>query len=347
MTINKAHLTATADNQSRLYGQANPTLSETITGFVNGENTSTAGITGTATGSTTATAATGVGIATITGSTGTLVAANYDFIPADGTVTITRRPVNVTAYAQSKTVGSEDPVLTYQTEAQTAARGLLQNETLTGSLERTGGETLGSYAITQGTLTNVNNGNYAISFIGNALTINSVPLVLPYLTPTPVPVVSPVMAPVQPPVVTGGAVELVTPSGVMPVISQTAVAPMVVEPAFVTLPIGKIVTAATTSLSGGFVDAKPLTVALVETTAFITPLPQNIFTHSDARATILLAVRMADGTALPVWMTFDPGKRVITGTPPKGVTGEFNVVVIASDQFGGEAHAEMKVVVGK
>ncbi|MCK9285776.1 MAG: filamentous hemagglutinin N-terminal domain-containing protein, partial [Rhodocyclaceae bacterium] len=37
LTINKAHLTVTADNQTRLYGQANPTFSETISGFVNGE----------------------------------------------------------------------------------------------------------------------------------------------------------------------------------------------------------------------------------------------------------------------------------------------------------------------
>src|SRR5262249_36023574 len=43
--INKAHLTVTADNQSRLYGAANPTFTETITGYVNGENATTAGVT--------------------------------------------------------------------------------------------------------------------------------------------------------------------------------------------------------------------------------------------------------------------------------------------------------------
>ncbi|MEI6601496.1 MAG: YDG domain-containing protein, partial [Comamonadaceae bacterium] len=55
-TITKAHLTVTADNQSRLYGASNPTFTQAISGFVNSENASSAGVTGTATGSTAATA---------------------------------------------------------------------------------------------------------------------------------------------------------------------------------------------------------------------------------------------------------------------------------------------------
>src|SRR2546426_10184903 len=35
LTITKAHLTVTADNQSRVYGAANPTLTYTLSGFVN------------------------------------------------------------------------------------------------------------------------------------------------------------------------------------------------------------------------------------------------------------------------------------------------------------------------
>src|SRR5207244_12007465 len=38
LTITRATLTVTADNQSREYGAANPTFSETITGYKNGEN---------------------------------------------------------------------------------------------------------------------------------------------------------------------------------------------------------------------------------------------------------------------------------------------------------------------
>ena len=46
MTISKAALTVTADDQSRAYGAANPALTATITGFKNGEILATSGVTG-------------------------------------------------------------------------------------------------------------------------------------------------------------------------------------------------------------------------------------------------------------------------------------------------------------
>src|SRR2546426_9252769 len=82
LTMTKAHLTVTADNQSRVYGAANPTLTYTLSGFVNGENTTSAGVTGAPTLSTTATTASSVAgspypITVV--NAGTLSAANYDF----------------------------------------------------------------------------------------------------------------------------------------------------------------------------------------------------------------------------------------------------------------------------
>jgi hypothetical protein len=89
VTITKANLTVTADNKSRLYGEANPPLTTTVSGFVNSENATTAlGFGGTGTATTTATSTTNVGQATIISSVGTLVAANYDFVPVNGTLTI-------------------------------------------------------------------------------------------------------------------------------------------------------------------------------------------------------------------------------------------------------------------
>jgi hypothetical protein len=90
LTIGKAHLTVTADNQTRLYGAANPTLTETITGFVNGENASV--VTGTATGTTTATASTAVGTAAIVASTAGLSAGNYDFAASTVNAVLTISP---------------------------------------------------------------------------------------------------------------------------------------------------------------------------------------------------------------------------------------------------------------
>jgi hypothetical protein len=89
VTINKANLTVTADNKSRLYGETNPPLTTTVRGFVNSEDATTAlGFSGAGRATTTATSTTGVGQATITASVGTLIAANYDFVPVNGTLTI-------------------------------------------------------------------------------------------------------------------------------------------------------------------------------------------------------------------------------------------------------------------
>ena len=87
LTIGPAHLTVTADNQSRFYGASNPLFTETITGFANGETSGV--VSGTATGSSTATETTGVGTAVITGSIAGLSAGNYDFSAANGVLTIT------------------------------------------------------------------------------------------------------------------------------------------------------------------------------------------------------------------------------------------------------------------
>lgn len=90
LTIGKAHLTVTADNKSRLYGQANPALTTTVSGFVNGENAGTAaGFTGASSATTLAGLTTNVGTAAITAGAGDLAATNYAFTNlVDGTLTI-------------------------------------------------------------------------------------------------------------------------------------------------------------------------------------------------------------------------------------------------------------------
>lgn len=80
--------------------------------------------------------------------------------------TVLRRPVSVTALAQSKRFGEEDPNLGYQVD------GLLPGETLAGSLSRAAGQGVGTYAITQGTL---GGGNYDVtSFTGANFKISAV-----------------------------------------------------------------------------------------------------------------------------------------------------------------------------
>src|SRR5439155_2461988 len=55
-TVNKAILTVTADNQSRLYGDANSTFTASYSGFKNGETLATSGVTGAPSLTTSATA---------------------------------------------------------------------------------------------------------------------------------------------------------------------------------------------------------------------------------------------------------------------------------------------------
>ncbi len=88
LTVNKANLTVTANNASRVYGAANPAFTPTYSGFVNGDTSAV--LTGSPSLTTTATAASPVGSYTITAAAGTLSAANYSFNFVNGTLTVTK-----------------------------------------------------------------------------------------------------------------------------------------------------------------------------------------------------------------------------------------------------------------
>ena len=112
-TINKATLTVTADDKTVIYGDAAPTYSATITGFVNLETEAQLRqdnkLSGAAAFSCSYAAKDGVGSCTITPSAGTLAATNYDFEYAAGTLTINAKvlTLSVVDYAASYTYGDE------------------------------------------------------------------------------------------------------------------------------------------------------------------------------------------------------------------------------------------------
>ncbi|WP_160295295.1 Ig-like domain repeat protein, partial [Geobacter sp. OR-1] len=93
-TITKAVLTVTADNKSKVYGTVNPALTATITGYVNGDDSSvlTGGL-GTTT--TAATASSAVGSYAITPVLGTIGAANYSFKTVAGSLAVTKAATSV------------------------------------------------------------------------------------------------------------------------------------------------------------------------------------------------------------------------------------------------------------
>jgi phosphotransferase system IIA component len=180
LTVNKATLTVTADDKTRVYGDANPTLTYVIAGYVNSENATSAGITGTPTISTTATAASNVNSYTITSAANDLAAANYQFSYVDGTLTVNRRPVTVTADNQTRVYGDTNPDLTFTVAADGTgtSRGMYNSQSLTGALTTTAIATtnVGNVSITQGTVTNANNSNYDITFVDGTLTVNRRPV---------------------------------------------------------------------------------------------------------------------------------------------------------------------------
>jgi hypothetical protein len=109
LTVNKAVVTVTANNASKVYGTANPAFTPNYSGFVNGDTSAV--LTGSPSLTTTATAASPAGSYTIIAATGTLSAANYSFVFVNGTLTITKATsslsvsstINPSIYGQSVT----------------------------------------------------------------------------------------------------------------------------------------------------------------------------------------------------------------------------------------------------
>jgi D-arabinose 5-phosphate isomerase GutQ len=175
-TITKAALTVTAAPQSKVYGSANPTLTVGYSGFVYGQTLGTSGVTGTPSCSTTATASSAVATYPITCVVGTLASGNYSFTFVNGSLSVTKAPLTVTADDKTKVQGSPNSALT------ATLSGFVLGQTLgtsgvTGSANctttATTGSAAGTYPITctLGTLTAT---NYSFGpFVAGTMTVTS------------------------------------------------------------------------------------------------------------------------------------------------------------------------------
>ncbi|GAA4393047.1 MBG domain-containing protein [Hymenobacter koreensis] len=108
LTVNPAVLLVTADNKGKTYGDANPPLTVSYSGFVLGQSANV--LTTAPTPATTATTASGHGSYDITVSGG--AATNYSFTYAKGTLTVGKAALLVTANNQNRTYGAANPALT-------------------------------------------------------------------------------------------------------------------------------------------------------------------------------------------------------------------------------------------
>ncbi|HEY3325199.1 MAG TPA: MBG domain-containing protein, partial [Planctomycetota bacterium] len=176
LTVEKAVLTVTADSVSRNYGEQNPQFTATITGYVKGENSATAAVTGAPDLSTTATASSGAGTYTITASIGSLSAANYSFVPVNGLLTIQAVPLKITADDKSKAYGAVLPQLTASysgfVNGDDASKLTVQP---TLSTTATASSDAGGYPIA---VSGASSPNYTISYVSGTLTIQAVALTI-------------------------------------------------------------------------------------------------------------------------------------------------------------------------
>jgi hypothetical protein len=164
LSITARPIAVKADNQTKTYGDADPALTYSITSgsLASGDSFSGA-----------LTRAAGEDVGTYAITQGTLALnSNYNLSFANGALSIGTRAVTVTADAQSKVYGDDDPALTYQVTSGSLASG----DSFSGALTRDAGEDVGTYAIQQGTL--ALNSNYALTFVGADLSITTRPVTI-------------------------------------------------------------------------------------------------------------------------------------------------------------------------
>ncbi|MCT2412572.1 two-partner secretion system adhesin CdrA [Pseudomonas aeruginosa] len=163
LTITKALLNVIADGKTKVYGDADPSLTYQVSGLKNGD---TAG--SILTGGLNRAAGENVGVYGINQGDLALNSGNYDLSYQGNNLTITKALLNVIADAKTKVYGDADPSLTYQVSG--LKNGDTAGSILTGGLNRAAGENVGVYGINQGDLA-LNSGNYDLSYQGNNLTI--------------------------------------------------------------------------------------------------------------------------------------------------------------------------------
>ncbi|MCO1766652.1 filamentous hemagglutinin N-terminal domain-containing protein [Pseudomonas aeruginosa] len=168
LTITKALLSVIADGKTKVYGDADPSLTYQVSGLKNGDSAGSI-----LTGGLNRAAGENVGGYGINQGGLVLTSGNYDLAFQGNDLTITKALLNVFADAKSKQVGTADPALTYQVSG--LKNGDSAGQVLAGGLGRVGGEAVGQYDILQGGLA-LTSGNYQLNYQGNLLSILPLPV---------------------------------------------------------------------------------------------------------------------------------------------------------------------------
>src|SRR5205823_5723258 len=156
--------------QTKVYGDANPVLTGTVTGVRNGDNLVDSYTTG-------ADASSGVGsyaiAAHIAAGPGTDLG-NYDVQLTDGSLSVTKAPLTVKADDQTKVYGDANPALTGKVTGTKNGDKLIDSYT-TGADASSG---VGTYAITAHIAAGpgADLGNYDVHLTDGSLSVTKAPL---------------------------------------------------------------------------------------------------------------------------------------------------------------------------
>ena len=176
LTVTAAPLTITANNQTKVYGAALPTLTASYSGFVNGDTS--ASLTTQPTLTTTATASSHVAGSPYTITASGAVDSDYRISYVAGTLTVTAAPLTITANNQTKVYGAALPTLTASysgfVNGDTSA-SLTTQPTLTTTATASSHVAGSPYAITAAGAADT---DYTISYVPGTLTVTPAPLTI-------------------------------------------------------------------------------------------------------------------------------------------------------------------------
>ncbi len=109
--------------------------------------------------------------------------------------------------------------------------------------------------------------------------------------------------------------------------------------------INGMLTAVNTSNTAPVLNQALVDQTATEDTAFTWSLPANTFSDADASDVLAYSATLADGNALPTWLTFDTITQTFSGTPVNAQVGAIDIKIIATDSAGAKAEDIFKLTV--
>ncbi len=81
----------------------------------------------------------------------------------------------------------------------------------------------------------------------------------------------------------------------------------------------------------------------VEDQSFSYVIPADTFSDIDVDDSLTLSATLADGSALPSWLSFDPSTNTLTGIPGNDEIGTFSLSIFATDQSGATVNTSLLI----